>query len=112
MVYRRAQVWSEAMAVVFATNSDAGLGEPTWRISVCVCAPGNLLGGRGLGLVSFQRRKAGRAVVEAESEATRPNAGTGRHSGRVGHAGESLRVEPARPHLSIFVEPLSDGSHR
>src|SRR5260370_28070461 len=112
MLSRRGQVWAEAMAVVVAINSDAGLVEPTWRISGCVCAPGNLMGGRRLGLFSFQRRKAGRAVVEAESEATRPNAGTGGHSDRVGYAGESLRVAPARPHLSIFVEPLSDGSHR
>src|SRR5258708_18618166 len=98
-------------AVVVAAISDAYLGECTWRISGCVCALGNLLGGRGLGVVSIKRTKAGRAVVEAESEATGPNARTGGHFRRVRYTGESIRVEIACPHLPIFVEPLSAGSH-
>ncbi len=96
---------------VASALADAGLGQCARWLSGRLCVAGDLLPERGL----VRGQAEGRQIRRVSGQAT--VAGAGQKAccrwlcGRRGVSGKSLRMEAARTHLRLPVEPLSDGAH-
>src|SRR4029077_17838001 len=99
-----------ALVVVLAPP-DVALGKLARRISGRLCAIGNLLAEHNVAWLHRSQQHTGRYPRKTQSGEGRARLCLGHCAGGDGDIGESLRIQTARSHLPISLQPLPDGPH-
>src|ERR1700674_151082 len=94
-----------ALVVVLAPG-DAALGKFARRISGRLCAVGNLLAEHNVAWLHRSQQQTGRYPPKTQSREARARLCLGHCARGDGDICESLRIQTARSHLPISLQPL------